>query len=1191
MVSDNTIKKKSLFSSLFISIIFITTAVLLIISIIWFYDTKTKLTEEIKISRQNIINEKKGKIKKNVLNLKKDIKFQKDNLNIQVKRELFSKLYEKYVLIQRIYNQYKDKKGDYKIKKLIKDILKKSSFANKNNFYYFIMKIDGYIVLSPLYSNLENTKPLNIQDEDKKYFIRDGIKLIKEKKEGFIEIRIKKQVKNSRKKRLQAKQFFYIKLFKPYNWIIGVSLYYDDYKEYFINSILKKLKDNDLSKDEYFIALSYDGKNLMDDKTDYLNKNINSSKKISNKIEILKRIDKVKKSSEGVFFRYKIKDKKTGKIFERIEYMINIKELGLIIGSGLNLKNLDIIIGKRRDKLNKSIVKTIFKTIIIFFTLLLIFIYSVIKIEKKPLMEVKRLTEYFKTDALRYKKIDISKFSFKEPTMVAQNLNYLIGKFSETTEKLIESEEKFRNFTEQIKSAVYTFDKNGYFLYVNSAMVEITGYSKEELSKIKFFELIHPEFKKTVKERGEKRLSGKKVIDTYEFKIITKQGDIKWVQISNRKIKRDNKFLILGTAMDITEGKKAEELLIESEEKFRKIFENSSDPMCLVSRKGFFDCNKASYEMLRIKDKEKLFIHPGEVSPEKQPDGSNSLEKAREIIEEVYRVGSKRFEWVHKRFDGEEFWADISLTLIPYRQEKIIFVLWRDISEKKMLEQKLIEEKERLAVTLRSIGDGIIAVDTKGKIVLMNKVAEKLTGWRFEEAKNKLIHEVFNIMDEQPNGKIKNSINDVMKSGKIVKLSKDTILIRKNGEKRNISDSAAPIKDNKSNIIGAVIVFRDITENLKIENELQKAQKLESLALVAGGIAHDFNNLLAGILGNISIAKQKLKVGDKLYEILKRTETVVYEAKGLSNQLLTFSKGGEPIFKKVDIKGIIYDSVKFATRGTNIKLSVKISKDLHYVNADIGQINQVINNLVINAIQAVGENGKIDVIANNVKIKHGNALLIKPGNYVQIIIKDNGIGIKEDILKKIFDPFFTTKSDGTGLGLSTSYSIIKKHYGEIKVISEKNKGTTFYIYLPALLIKKESEKIISRTIKKTGNIKEILVVDDDNHVREVAKDMLKMLGYNVILAESGEEAIKIYKQKLKTKQKIDIIIMDLTIPGGMSGEKAVKEILKIDPDVKCIISSGYSSGNIMSNYKDYGFIDVLIKPYKIEELEEVLNRV
>jgi len=1189
MGHDNTIKKESYFHNLFISIIVITTAILLIISIIWFFDSKSKLTEEINLSRQNIIKEKKEKIKKYVVKLKNDVNLQKNNFNGQVKRELFFRLYERYVLIQKIYDKHKNKKSDYEIKEIIKNILRKSSFTSKNNLYYFIMRIDGYIVLSPSYTKLENTRPIDIQDENKKYFIKDGIQMIKKKNEGFIEILIKKPIKKGKQAKL-VKQLFYIKLFKPYNWIIGASIYYDDYKEYLIAKLSESLKKNDLEKDEYIIALTYNGENPIKYEKISLNRESDIKGSTFNETAILKIMDKIKKSSKGIFYRYKSRDKKTGEISERIEFLINIKELNLIIGAGLDLKNLDRMMDERKRVLYRSIIKTIITTVIICFILLLVLIYLVSKIETNLVGEIKRLNEHFKKSIVKYDKIDISQFNYKETAMLAKSLNYLIDKFSETKEKLVESEEKFRNFTEQIKSAVYTFDENGCFLYVNNAMVEITGYSKEELKKLKFFELIHPEFKEIVKDRGRGQL-GTKDVDTCEFKIITKQGEIKWIQISNKRTNMQNRFVILGTAMDITERKNAEELLIESEEKFRKIFENSSDPMCLASRKGFFDCNKASYEMLMIKDKEKLFIHPGEISPEKQPDGSNSLAKAREIIEEVYKTGSKRFEWVHKRFNGEEFWADISLTLIPYRQENIIFVLWRDISEKKMLEQKLIEEKERLAVTLRSIGDGIIAVDTKGKIVLMNKVSEKLTGWRFEEAKGKLIHDVFNIMEEETDGVVKNSINNVIASGRIVKLPKNTVLIRKNGEKRNISDSAAPIKDNKSNIIGAVIVFRDITENLKIENELQKAQKLESLALLAGGIAHDFNNLLTGILGNISIVKQKLNIEDKLYEILKRTENVVYEAKGLSNQLLTFSKGGEPIFKEVDLKGTIYDSVKFATRGTNIKLSVKISNDLFPVNADTGQINQVINNIVINAVQAVGENGKIEVIAENIKIKQENELLLKPGNYVQIIIKDNGIGIKKELLKKIFDPFFTTKPDGSGLGLSTTYSIIRKHHGDIKVVSEINEGTSFYIYLPAVSIRMENKKISSKTIERNKNIKEILVVDDDENVREVAKDMLRILGYKVILTESGEEAIKIYKQKIEAKQKIDIIIMDLTIPGGMGGEKALKEILKIDPKVKCIISSGYSSGNIMSNYKDFGFIDVLIKPYKIEELEEVLNRV
>ncbi len=291
----------------------------------------------------------------------------------------------------------------------------------------------------------------------------------------------------------------------------------------------------------------------------------------------------------------------------------------------------------------------------------------------------------------------------------------------------------------------------------------------------------------------------------------------------------------------------------------------------------------------------------------------------------------------------------------------------------------------------------------------------------------------------------------------------------------------------------------------------------------------------------------------------------------------------------VSIVNLLNESANFALTGSNVACKFSIPDDIWQVEIDKGQINQVINNLVINADQAMPEGGTLLIIAENVKIGDDNTLLLKPGEYVKIIVEDQGIGIPEKHLNKIFDPYFTTKTKGSGLGLATTYSIIKNHGGLITVDSELGVGSKFFIYLPASL-KKDLEKGEKEEKPLTGKGR-ILIMDDDEQLREVAGDMIEQLGYETEFAKDGNEAIDLYKNAMDLSRTFDVVIMDLTIPGGMGGKNAIKELLKIDPDAKAIVSSGYSNDPIMSEFEKYGFVGVVAKPYKIEEMGKALHKV
>lgn len=507
----------------------------------------------------------------------------------------------------------------------------------------------------------------------------------------------------------------------------------------------------------------------------------------------------------------------------------------------------------------------------------------------------------------------------------------------------------------------------------------------------------------------------------------------------------------------------------------------------------------------------------------------------------------------------------------------------------KKSQEELSTEKERLAVTLRSIGDGVICTDTEGRITLLNKVAEELTGWSQEDALGQPFYTIFSIVGEVIAGH-NYDYNDILvrlQKGSSNGFADLTRLVSKHNIERVISTSGAPIFDVNGIALGAILVFRDISESVKLQEELIKAYKLESVGILAGGIAHDFNNLLTGILGNISLAKLAAEENEALLSKLDTAEKASLRAKDLTAQLLTFSKGGEPVRRLTSLFRVIEESIMFAMAGSNCRCEQFTEQDLWSVEADEGQISQVLHNLVINASQAMSDGGTIQVVSENVIVKESEALLLEPGKYIRISVKDSGSGIDRASLAKIFDPYFTTKAGGSGLGLASAYSIVRKHNGQIQVHSEHGKGSTFSVYLPASNREAETTEHFSQSLTKGSGM--VLVVDDEDLVKDVTGKMLMSLGYSVEFASEGETAVKMYEKHLAQGSRYDLVIMDLTIPGGMGGKDAILELKQLDPEVLVIVSSGYANDPIMANYRDYGFSAVLSKPFNIEELSKTLS--
>src|SRR6266545_3952221 len=512
------------------------------------------------------------------------------------------------------------------------------------------------------------------------------------------------------------------------------------------------------------------------------------------------------------------------------------------------------------------------------------------------------------------------------------------------------------------------------------------------------------------------------------------------------------------------------------------------------------------------------------------------------------------------------------------------------IRERQQAEEALAAEKERLAVTLRSIGDGVITTDIEGKVVLLNKAAESLTGWTLEEALGRPLSDVFQPLDENSRERLGSPVAPLLNAGSAVHHSAPAVLVSRRGGERIVISSGAPIHDQAEAVIGSVLVFRDITENRKLETELNKASKLESLGLLAGGIAHDFNNILTGIFGNVSLVKMMVAAGDsQVHERLEKAEQACLRAKEMTSQLLTFARGGAPIKRVRAVPQLLKEACDIAVLGSNVRCEFSYDPDLQPVEVDSGQMTQVLNNLLLNAVQAMPEGGAIKVRAGNVPAGTRPGLPLTGANYVRISIQDQGPGIPAEHLPRVFDPFFTTKHKGRGLGLATAYSIVHKHGGLIDVESKVDQGATFHLYLPASAQTLPPETEEQKRLP-TGQGR-VLVMDDEPEILNFSHAALKRLGYETELARDGAEAIRRYREAQQAGRPFSAVIMDLTIPGGMGGKEAIKHLLELDSQARAIVSSGYSNDPVMAEFSKYGFRGVAAKPYEIRELAKVLSDV
>ena len=516
-----------------------------------------------------------------------------------------------------------------------------------------------------------------------------------------------------------------------------------------------------------------------------------------------------------------------------------------------------------------------------------------------------------------------------------------------------------------------------------------------------------------------------------------------------------------------------------------------------------------------------------------------------------------------------------------------IFGVFTDITERLRAERAIEEKRRELITTLRSISDAVITVDASCRVTLVNPSAEELLGRGADTVLGRALGELLVVADERTRSARRLPVEGLLGHSSAHQAATTYLLLSPGAPERVIADNTALIRDAAGRTTGAVLALRDITRERRREVEEARASKLESLGLLAGGIAHDFGNLLTALIGNISILQMEPNLSPASVTRLETMDRIGWRARDLTQQLLIFAKGGTPEKKVIALGALFREAASFAVANTPVTLRFEVDPGLWPVSADEAQVIQVINNLAVNAVQAMPAGGSLVVSAANRSCDEESQSPVGSSRWIEVQVADTGPGISPENLEKIFEPFFTTKQKGTGLGLATCYSIIKSHGGRLRVDSQLGSGTTFSILLPAVEAPPPSES----KADKRADMGRILIMDDDRQMRESVSLMLGLSGYESADAQDGEEAIRKYVAAREAGRPFDVVLLDLRVPVGMGGLEAVKKLAEIDPAVKAIASSGYPDDPAMLEFKANGFVACLPKPFKLDALRTALKAI
>ncbi|MFZ2198973.1 MAG: PAS domain S-box protein [Thermodesulfovibrionales bacterium] len=752
-------------------------------------------------------------------------------------------------------------------------------------------------------------------------------------------------------------------------------------------------------------------------------------------------------------------------------------------------------------------------------------------------------------------------------------------------DELSRTKAMFEGLFEFSPTALIVVNRHGNIDRTNKQAEKLFGYSGNELINLHHEVLLPEEFRGKHVEHRRKYMSESRIRPMgtgLELVGRRKDGSEFPVDISLGPLKVEEEMVVLAAINDVSERKKAEEALRQSEQRFSSFMLHLPAAAWIKDLQGRY--------IYANEEAEQIFSTPVHALIGKTDFEIFPTETAHQFVRNDQRAlaegGSIETTEVLRQADGIAHYSIVSKFAVPGADGKPMCVagVAFDITERKLAEVALRQSEEKYKFLVDATHTGYVILDGSGRVIDANQEYVRMTGHEaLDEILGRSVVEWTAEYDLERNAE---EVKKCAETGHVRSLLID--YVSKNGRITPVEINADAMHIDDT--VRIYTLCRDISEQRHLEEERLRTQKLESIGTLAGGIAHDFNNLLQGLFGYISLARVTLEQPQKAGAMLQQAEEALHLTVNLTNQLLTFSKGGTPVKRLIRLEPVIENAIKFALSGSHTNSKIDVAADLLPVEADEGQLAQVIQNIVLNASESMAGRGTVIVSIRNTDIpKETISGLPEGGRFVSLSIQDSGTGISGENLAKIFDPYFTTKQKGSGLGLATSYSIIRNHGGIIDVQSEPGKGSTFTIYLPASKDAAVADKATAPMTTAAGKRK-ILVMDDEELVRKVVKDMIESLGHEVECAAAGEAAIKMFRHARESGIPFDVVILDLTVKGGMGGEIAVRKLAEIDPYVFAIASSGYADNPVMAHFQAYGFSAFLNKPYKIGALRDCINK-
>lgn len=644
---------------------------------------------------------------------------------------------------------------------------------------------------------------------------------------------------------------------------------------------------------------------------------------------------------------------------------------------------------------------------------------------------------------------------------------------------------------------------------------------------------------------------------------------------------------VCASLVDVTELRNARSRFQASERRFRGLFDNLLDGFAFFECLSDQDGSVVDFRFLAVNPVYERIIgrSAGDLVGRtvRESFGHSQDDLILRFAEVAQKGGTDRFELGPTR--SKRFYD-----VVAYRPEAGSFaILIRDVTAERAAERALRGEKERLELTIASIGEGVIASDASGAVILMNPVAQSLSGWPSADALGKPLSEVFRVLDARNRAPLHDPVRAAME-GQGEGACGSGILLSRSGEEHHVGFNAAPLHDGDGGSPGAVLVFRDEEERRKLDDQIARSQRLESLGTLAGGIAHDFNNLLGGVFGYIDLARASLNSGrtEKTGEYLASASGVFERARSLTRQLLTFSRGGAPDRRATDLAALAKERVAFALSGSNVACSFWIPEGDWTCDIDPAQISQVIESVVLNATEAMPAGGSLAVSLSRLEAAAGGGSRLPAGSYLRLSLADSGPGVPEANRDRIFDPFFSTREGHTGLGLATAYSIMNRHSGSIEIdpAMPEGRGASFSLYLPVDRFEEAPSQVLP-TAPGRARLR-VIFMDDEDYLRQIAEMMLKAADCEAVVASTGEEALRLIKEAHDAGEPYDLAIMDLTIPGGLGGLEARRLMPDADPEILCVATSGYSEDPVMADPAKFGFAGSMKKPFRQADLDRLL---